>query len=158
MPTRRQFLRNCSIVAAASPFTSGLVLAQNGPPLRTASESPVFEHFASHLNSRFRVQTDSRSASLVLVQARRMPVTDPSAEDARNERFTLLFRGEAGQPLEQDTYNFEHLHLGQAAIFIVPVAGTGTGHCFYEAIFNRAINPRDLAAQLSQAPERLQGS
>ncbi len=84
-----------------------------------------------------------------------MPATAANAEDARNERFCLLFRGPAHQPLAQNTYVFEHPRLGDLALFIVPIGSReGAPYCYYEAVFNYPTRPVDLVAQLSLAPQR----
>jgi len=78
-----------------------------------------------------------------------------NAEDARNERFCLLFRGSAHQLLAQNTYVFEHPRLGDLTLFIVPIGSReGAPHCYYEAVFNYPTRPVDLVAQLSLAPQR----
>jgi hypothetical protein len=89
------------------------------------------------------------------VEAQRLPATAANAEDARNERFCLLFRGPAHQPLAQDTFLFEHPRFGPLAIFIVPTVCTeDAAHCYYEAVFNYPVRPADVLAQLSRAPQR----
>jgi hypothetical protein len=93
---------------------------------------------------------------LLLVEASRLPATAPNAEDARNERFTLLFRGPAHQPLPQDSYTFQHPRIGRLDTFIVPTLCTeDTTHCYYLAVFNYPVHPADVAVQLSRAPQPL---
>ncbi len=154
MSNRRQFLRDCSLVATAAALTPSAALSQNYGPHASAARSLSFDHFAAELNTTFIVRTVSAPLKLVLVEAELSPPAAHDAEDARNERFSLLFRGPANQPLSQDTYLFEHLRLGRQALFIVPTPTPDAAHCYYEAIFNRPVNPRDLAAQLAQAPQR----
>src|SRR5579872_7360240 len=143
MPTRREFLLNCSAVAVASSVTPATVF---GAPLRFKEvplERVSFSAFATCLNALFQVQDDSGLAvTLQLVEVQPAPPSPPAtlpAADAANEKFSLLFRGPLNQPLEQDSYSFECRGIGRFVMFIVPVASTETGHCYYEAIFNRPL-------------------
>jgi hypothetical protein len=140
MPTRREFLLSCSTVAVTASVTPATVF---GAPFRfkeVSLERVSFSAFAAHLNSAFQVQTASGSAvHLRLVEVQPTPAFPASAaaEDASNEKFSLLFQGALKQPLEQGSYWFEHEGIGRFAIFIVPIGSTETSHCYYEAIFNR---------------------
>ena len=62
-----------------------------------------------------------------------------NAEDAHNEKFTLLFRGPLVMPLDQDTHLFEQQRIGSFAMFIVPIGCQDQRHCYYEAVFNRPV-------------------
>ena len=98
------------------------------------------------VNTAFRVSVDSRTIELRLVGAK---PTAPSrsasmnSEDASNEKFSLLFSGPAGEPLSQDTHNFEHLRIGRFQMFIGPVGPREPGHRYYEAVFNRPVPGRE---------------
>ena len=155
MSSRRQFLRDCSLVATAAALTPSAALAQNYGPHGMAARDLRFDRFAAQLNTTFTVRTVTTPIRLVLVETELSPPAADEAEDARNERFSLLFRGPADQPLSQDTYLFDHPRLGRQAIFIVPTPTTDAAHCYYEAIFNRAVHPQDLATQLARAPQRV---
>lgn len=150
MKTRRRFLRDCSLVVATVSLPASAAWARphdrglGGDELR-------FEQFADQLNTPFIVRTGSAPVKVVLVQARPASLTSPDAEDANNERFSLLFRGSPRQPLEQDTYYFEHPHLGRRAIFIVPVGPPDAAGCFYEAVFNRAVGEPRIQPRGRQA-------
>ncbi|HWX21119.1 MAG TPA: hypothetical protein VN578_14555 [Candidatus Binatia bacterium] len=159
MPTRRQFLRDFSLVASAASLTPAAVLARNSTWRGRAPERLLFQLFAERLNTFFNVQAGPATVGLLLVQASRLPPSAPNAQDARNERFSLLFRGPLPQPLSQDTYLFEHPGLGRLGIFIVPtICEPDTAHCYYEAVFNYPVHPADIAAQLSRAPLPLRES
>lgn len=99
------------------------------------------EDFARQLNSTFVVHAErSGSVKLLLVEVKPAvvsPNASPHSEDARNEKFALLFRGAPASPLSQDTYAFEHPRIGSFAMFIVPIGCLDQSHCYYEAIFNR---------------------
>jgi len=56
----------------------------------------------------------------------------------RGECFSLLFRGEAGEPaLEQRNHDVEHPALGTFPLFLVPVGPGEDGRQRFEAIVNR---------------------
>lgn len=57
---------------------------------------------------------------------------------ARQERFSVLFRGPLDAFLPQQTYPVEHPVLGAFDLFLVPVARDAKGFQ-YEAIFNRLV-------------------
>ncbi len=108
--------------------------------------------FAANLNGPFQVQDDSGSTvGLQLLEVQPAPAAALGAavaEDAANERFSLLFGGPLAQPLEQGCYSFEAQGIGRFALFIVPIGTTETTHCYYEAIFNRpAGGPLPRAGQ-----------
>ena len=130
------------------------VLAQSRGGWRGASDQLGFEQFAAQLNTSFSLRAGPGTSKLLLAGANRLPATAANSEDARNERFCLLFRGPAHQPLAQDTYAFEHPRLGRLAIFIVPTVCTANpAHRYYEAVFNYPVYPADMVAQLSRAPQ-----
>ena len=154
MPTRRQFIRDCSVAATVASLTPTVLLAQGRGGRRGSSDQLGFEQFASQLNTAFSLPAAPRAARLLLVEANRLPPAAANSEDARNERFRLLFRGAAQQPLGQDTYAFEHSRLGRLTMFIVPVgSAVGAPHCYYEAVFNYPVHPVDVVAQLALAPQ-----
>jgi hypothetical protein len=139
---RRLFLTKCSTLALASGLAPTAVLASPFAMGGAVSlNSITFAQFSAQLGTPFRVRVGPRSVlGLVLVQASPRKVSHPMAlagDDAHNERFSLSFMGPAGMSLEQDTYTFEHPHLGQFAMFIVPLPSTSNEQAFYEAIFNR---------------------
>lgn len=152
-PTRRQFLRDCSVAAAVATLLPAAVVAGAGRRASGLARPLTLEWFAGELHSRFGVRSPGGRLGLCLVAAERLAPTHPGAPDARNERFRLVFQGPAQHPLTQDTYLFEHPRLGHQAIFIVPRPTPAPGaDCYYEAVFNCPSSPGDLAAQLALAP------
>ena len=152
MSTRRKFLVECSAVAVTASLAPANVLGAGSLRLREVPLEQIrFSVFAARLNSAFQVLTDSGgSVTLQLIEAQPTPVslrTPRPAEDAANERFSLLFRGPLRQPLEQDTLWFQHPTIGRFAMFIVPISSLDTSHAYYEAIFNRPIGPLPRAGQ-----------
>ena len=157
MQNRRQFLRDCSLAAAAS-LVPVAALAQSHARRVAGHDDPGFARFAGQLNTPFFVQAGTQTIKLLLVEASTFSSTSPDAEDAGNEKFYLLFRGPVQQPLEQNTYRFDHPHLGRFSIFIVPIGCLDASHCHYEAIFDRPVNAAAFAALLARAPRRIQNS
>ena len=157
MPTRRQFLANCSAVALTASMSP---VALAGLP--SVGDVPLdrigLTDFTRQLNTVFRVQLDNRSATeLLLVDVRPSlapQLASPYAGDAGNEKFTLLFRGSLAQPLLQDTHRFEHSAVGRFAMFIAPIGCMDPTQCYYEAVFNR---PPGGGAQRLQPGARARG-
>ena len=55
---------------------------------------------------------------------------------ARQERFSLVFRGPHDRLQQQGLYPMQHDQLGAFELFLVPV-GEDTAGIYYEAVFNR---------------------
>jgi hypothetical protein len=146
MSTRRKFLVNCSTVALTASIVPASVLGRTIRFKEHSLEAVRFSDFASQLNTVFQLQVESGPpVRLQLVEARKLiPAQSASvkAEDAENEKFSLLFRGLLKQPLEQGSYLFEHQRIGRFPMFIVPIGTMRTGGAYYEAIFNRPLNGR----------------
>ena len=146
MPTRRQFLLSCSALAAAASASPSIAL---GAPFRCggiALDQISFRDFANMVNTAFQVSLDSRTVERQLVGAKPAAASiyaGTQGEDASNEKFSLLFSGPAGEPLSQDTHNFEHQRIGRFQMFIVPVGPREPGHRYYEAVFNRPVPGRE---------------
>jgi hypothetical protein len=156
MQTRRKFLGDCVLTAVAVSLGSAVTRAGNPAGWSVVPEEPGLAEFARLVNTFFRVQAGFNTVRLLLVEATPSSPAGADAADAGNEKFSLRFRGPAQQPLLQDTYRFDHARLGRLSIFIVPAGWWGTSHRYYEAVFNRPLNPELLAAQLALAPRRVQ--
>jgi hypothetical protein len=77
-----------------------------------------------------------------LVEVTEKPALDhrqPSAA-ARQERFSLVFRGPRDTMLQQGTYQLQHNQLGVLELFLVPVGQDHEG-LYFEAVFNRFRGP-----------------
>jgi len=144
MQTRRQFLRDCSFVAATVALAPAALAKTTASPI-----APRFSQFAREVNSRFTVRSGTQTVELVLAAARTMPVLP---ELPGFEHFSLVFQGPAHLPLSQDTYTFTHARLGSLPIFIVP-SGKPNG-TLYEAIFNCPTSETELAALCARVPKR----
>ena len=141
MTTRREFLAGCSILTFAAGLAQTALLAAPGEAKSVALREIGFPVFAEQLGTTFIVSQKSvPDVKLKLVKARLTPALHPRAqlaEDARNEKFSLLFRGPAQAALEQNTHAFEHAEIGRFAMFIAPVNLKDGNHAYYEAVFNR---------------------
>jgi len=153
MLTRREFLRHCSLAAGVVSLNPVSLLAQNRA-IRTGPTMPGLDQFKSQLNTSFTVQTGQNVATLVLVEAKPFSASATGSLVARNEKFSLLFRGPVTLRLEQGIHPLEHTELGNLLIFIVPIGCRDTNHIYYEAIFNRPGHAEDWAQQLALAPRR----
>jgi hypothetical protein len=156
MQTRRTFLRDCSLLAATASLVPATALAHNPASQLMVPDWPGFGQFARQVNTSFLLRDGLKTVRLLLVEASVFSAATPGSEAAGNEKFSLLFRGPAQLPLEQDTYLFEHPRIGRFSIFIVPIGCMDTTHCLYEAIFDRPVNAAELALQLARAPRRVQ--
>jgi hypothetical protein len=96
-------------------------------------EHLTHEHFAPYVNQTFRVQLESSTVDLVLMQADRL-AHHGSMPDGRPP-FSLVFRGPWQPRLTQKIHRLEHATLGALDIFIVPIGPDRLG-MLYEAIFN----------------------
>jgi hypothetical protein len=143
MPTRRQFITNCTALALTASLTPTVALTAPFRSREIALEQISFLDFATKINSRFQISAESRAIAELrlvgtkLLSAREFVVADSG--DARNEKFSLLFAGEANAPLQSDTYQFGHEGIGQFEMFITPVGPGARDCCYYEAVFNRPV-------------------
>lgn len=62
---------------------------------------------------------------------------------ARQEQFSLRFRGDRNQVFPQRIYPMKHDSIGAFDLFLVPIARDETG-TFYEAVFNRLIEQNQV--------------
>ena len=140
MISRRKFIALGSLAAAtlgAEPMAS---LKQDSAP--RAAEPPVLTRstFAPLVGSVFTL----RASALDRLDLELVDVLDHATAGrapARHEgQFTLVLRGPADSPFEQDTYIIEHERLGSFALFLVPAGPTEQGRV-YHAVFNNAGAP-----------------
>ena len=93
------------------------------------SEMLTKEAFAENLNSKFRITFEAGVIELELIEVVETKAT------ARQQQFSLFFRGPLEYFLQQATYRMEHERLGEIDLFIVPVGREADGFR-YEAVFN----------------------
>lgn len=134
LTTRRWFLRTVGLGVAGA----ALVVAGGRDLISWIFPAPlVRSSFAARLGETFRVSADAASLELRLVKidALQSAALQKSPDNA-DDSFALLFRGPAGQPLGQGTYNFAHGRIGSFPLFIVPMSVEPDAR-YYQAIFNR---------------------
>lgn len=141
MPTRREFLLNCTTLAAGVAIAPVAVFGGNSPITEVSLNSISMGMFIRQVNTTFTVI--GNQGEMVNLELTKVQTPAPSKTsnlrraDAGNEKFSLTFRGSLDQPLEQNTYLFAHNAIGCFSIFIVPIVVIDPGYCYYEAVFNR---------------------
>ena len=89
------------------------------------------EHFASRLNTNFRVQVDdANTVDLVLAEVSELKTS------SRQEQFSIVFRGPFEVFLGQGMRQFQHDEMGDFPLFLVPIKQDDNGF-YYESVFNR---------------------
>ncbi|HEX8494098.1 MAG TPA: hypothetical protein VF658_14725 [Pyrinomonadaceae bacterium] len=111
------------------------------PPHKVGPVGPMGqftqELFTPHLNSMFRIHAESRAVNVRLVN-----ISDHKADSsaqielAGKECFSLMFLGQRGVELQQNTYQMAHSSLGTFELLLVPV-GINSGTQQYQAVFTR---------------------
>ena len=92
-----------------------------------------FDDFNGCLNQPFTLQLDeSTHLRLILISVDKNP---GSATVGEYDAFSVVFRGDNTQMLEQQTYNISNDTLGDMALFIVPIGPDDKG-LRYEAVFS----------------------
>jgi len=102
-------------------------------------EQLTLSSFAPLLKTKFRVQLGLEALELELTEAtqsRSLLRLESAGGAPPPESFSLIFTGPDSRLLPQQSYRFEHDHLGQFDLLIVPV-GRATGQFLYQAVFNR---------------------
>jgi hypothetical protein len=95
--------------------------------------------FSAQLNTPFKIlQPSMPEVDVELVEVtERGPIAGPQpGAAARQERFSIVFRGPHERVLPQGTYQMRHERLGAFDLFLVPVS-RDQGGVYYEAVFNR---------------------
>ena len=154
MLTRRQFLGDCSLLAAAVCWYPSAGLAQTARSSVGPATLPGFTEFLTQVNTLFTPPVTSSVPPLLLVSVTPLTAarTDPAVTG--NESFCLRFRGPAQPRLAQDTYALKHPRFGALEIFLVPVGGPDAAAGHYEAMFDRPVSTDLLARQIVRAPRR----
>jgi hypothetical protein len=89
--------------------------------------------FVQQLNTSFTLEHES----LGTIPLELVSVSD-LRETPRQRIFSILFRGPLETPLQQGTFPLKHEALGNASLFLVPVARETDGFR-YEAVFNQLV-------------------
>ena len=137
--TRRGFLKYTTagitgITLLALSFRQ-LLIGEEAPlsPAETLSQLKKSD-FAQHLGRRFSIYKSELNK--IDVQLVEVSNTRYNTSNHDEESFTLLFKGQQDQTLEQDTYRVENDTMGTFPLFIVPVYSDDID-LRYEVIFNR---------------------
>jgi len=95
--------------------------------------------FSAQLHSLFKILPSAMplvEVELIEVAERGSADATPPRAAARQERFSIVFRGPRERLLQQGIYQMQHDHLGAFELFLVPVGQDQHG-IYYEAVFNR---------------------
>jgi len=155
MLTRRKFLGECSLLAAAACLSPGTVMAGKPATPVKSLNLPGFAEFLAQVNTLFTTSGASPATSLLLISVTPLPAARTHPAVMSNESFCLRFRGPAGLRLAQDTHALEHPRFGALEIFLVPVGRPDPAGGHYEAVFDRPVSPDLLARQIERAPRRM---
>lgn len=93
--------------------------------------------FDPHLNSKFEIHTES----VGMVEVELVEITERNRENV--EGFSLIFKGPEDKPFEQKNHAVKHPKMGDFDLFIVPVISEKKGGLYYQAVFNRLLEPED---------------
>ncbi len=144
VPTRRKFLVECSALIAAALAAPAATLA--GPITRSLRKRSLDEislsALARQMNTPFRILAESGTIRTTLAEVkirpeRRLEPGQRPAQDACNEKFSLVFSGAPGDVLKQDTYPIAHDTLGRFDLFLVPINTGNPAKADYLAVVNR---------------------
>jgi len=96
--------------------------AKGALDLRTRVPGPRYLRFATYVplvGTGFRIDRgeDASPLKATLVSATRL--------EGEGETFSLIFRGSAKEPLEQQTYTLAHPSIGTFPLFLVPIGRPG---------------------------------
>lgn len=92
----------------------------------------TLEHFAGCVNETFTAALNDMDVEFVLVEARPL---ETGAQNPMRAPFSLLFRNTSPILFPQQIYAMRHPRVGEAGIFLVPIAQERAGF-LYQAVFN----------------------
>ncbi|HKO62061.1 MAG TPA: twin-arginine translocation signal domain-containing protein [Pyrinomonadaceae bacterium] len=134
--SRRNFLKNGTIVALAAGVPLGIaakvsagIISPSAPAEAGSLDKAAFE---AALNSKFVVNANQARVSVKLID-----VQDLGSRADGREAFSLMFRGDVLNSLQQNTYVIEHDQLGTFSFLLVPMKRDDRGRSRYEAVINR---------------------
>lgn len=133
--SRRDFLKKGSLLALATGVPVSLATTAFGGELNVSSQSMRLtrDAFQAQLNTTFLIKNGDSPTFVRLIDVADLP---RRGSTSRQEAFSLLFRGDDTDALQQDTYLFEHDKLGLFSFLIVPVGRPKKNATCYEAIIN----------------------
>lgn len=146
MNERRHFLRNLALAAAVvavKPMTSAIeatsgsrmVSTKPAPTAPTANSSRALDYaaFVRCHGSQFQVHSPVGDAQSLALEEVRQHLLGKKVD-----AFSVIFRGNAADRLNEGTYRFSHPDLGQFDLFIQPGA-EGQSRTSYGAAFCRLV-------------------
>ena len=134
--SRRNFLRNGSLLALAAGVPTGLASrAMGSVSLMPSNEVGLNKSaFLSQLNTDFLITRGGSKVAVRLVDVSDLP---QRGMRTKGEGFSLMFRGNRSKVLQQATYVIEHHKLGQFSFLVVPIMREDKSAIYYEAVINR---------------------
>lgn len=139
MRSRRRFLVDCSIFAAATLLPkTGLGLALPFNNVRSLDLN--LATFVGQLHTPFRIRRAAGGVvELELTKAQAVRLRTSNCQRVGGEVFSLIFHGPPEHQLAQRMYTFDHERIGRFKMFIVPVVSRNPQRRSYEAIFDGRI-------------------
>ena len=92
-----------------------------------------FDDFKGCIDQPFTLEHNSSLYPLLLISVDRLD-TGASIDD--RDAFSVVFRSDGSEILEQQIYRISHESLGDMDLFIVPIGPDDTGGMRYEAVFS----------------------
>lgn len=135
---RRHFIQQFALAGVALALGRAHAAPAGAKSAPAQDTTPGYSTFAALVGRAFSVRQEaSPTTSLELAEVLRPRSLRgyPNTEKAREQCFTLIFRGEAGQPLPQGIYRLDTPGLAGFDAFMSPV--DRDGDC-YQVVFNRA--------------------
>jgi hypothetical protein len=111
-------------------------VAQSPTEIVDMFENWTHPAFVAQLNTSFTLE----HASLGTIPLELVSVSN-LRETPRQRMFSILFRGPLETPFNQGTFPLKHEALGNASLFLVPVAREADG-MHYEAVFNQLVSEK----------------
>ena len=136
--SRRDFLKKGSLVALVAGVPVGIAEKVAGKTISLPENSTSYltkSAFAAQLNTKFEVGNKVSTTVVSLTEVTDLTVKAPRPKE--KEGFTLLFRGDRGLRLKQDTYTINHKKLGTFSLLLVPMKTNDESASHFEAVINR---------------------
>lgn len=138
--SRRDFLKRGTWMALVAGVP--LALSENalgiGAAPSPAGTGLTRAAFEAQLNTTFIINHEAAKVPVTLVDIANL--ARGKEHKMGREAFSLVFRGPKDMALQQNTYLFEHEHLGMFSFLLVPIRTKDRRAPHYEAVINR-LNP-----------------
>jgi hypothetical protein len=133
---RRRFIQQFALASVALALGRAHAAPAGAKSTPAQDTTPGYSTFAALVGREFSARHEaSPTTSLELAEVVRPKSLrgHPDAQKAREQCFTLIFRGEAGQRLPQGIYRLDMPGLAGFDAFMSPVGGGDS----YQVVFNR---------------------